>query len=334
MTRVLPATCRDLLDLQDGVISRSQALDAGVATMTVRSMLRTGCWQPLHRGVYATYPGTPRRESLLWAALLRAGPGAVLSHLTAAELDHLLPLGIQLGGRLNGQAQVIHVSIGRDQHVSPIAGVVLHRREALSQLRHPVAQPPRTRIEETALDLAAGARTLDDAMAWLARACGNRLTTPARLGAALAARSRVRWRRELAGALADVSSGAHSVLELRYLRDVERPHGLPPGRRQAKAAHGSRTAYRDVLYEEFGVAVETDGAVAHPAGARWRDRERDNAAAVDGILTLRYGWAAITERPCWVAGEVAAVLRSRGWAGTVRRCGPECQAAGSWTTVS
>ena len=197
---------------------------------------------------------------------------------------------------------------------------MLHRRANLGRLRHPAAQPPRTRIEETALDLALGARTLDDGMAWLARACGSRLTTPARLEAALTDRRRVRWRRELAAALADVGAGAHSLLELRYLRDAERPHGLPTGQRQARARQGSRNAYRDVLYEQFGVAVETDGAVAHPLEARRRDQERDNAAAAGGLVTLRYGWAAITQRPCWVAAEVAAVLRSRGWSGAVRPC--------------
>ncbi len=323
MTRVLPVACGDVLDLQDGVITRAQALEAGMGPIAVRSMLRAGRWQPLHRGVYATYPGQLRRSSAMWAALLRAGPDAVLSHLTAAELDHLVPPDGQ------GASAAIHVSVPRGQHVSPIAGVVLHRRASVARLQHPAAWPPRTRIEETALDLALGARTLDDAMAWLARACGNRLTTQARLEAALAARYRARWRRELAAALADVGAGAHSLLELRYLRDVERPHGLPAGQRQARARQGSRNAYRDVLYEQFGVAVETDGAVAHPPEARWRDRERDNASAVGGVVTLRYGWAAITQRPCWVAAQVGDVLRSRGWPGSVRPCGPGCLAVGA-----
>ena len=138
---------------------------------------------------------------------------------------------------------------------------------------------------------------------------------------------RARWRRELAAALADVGTGAHSLLELRYLRDVERPHGLPAGQRQARARQGSRNAYRDVLYEPFGVAVETDGAVAHPLEARWRDQTRDNAAAAGGIVTLRYGWAAITQHPCWVAVEVAAALRRRGWPGPLRPCRPGCPTA-------
>jgi hypothetical protein len=57
-----------------------------------------------------------------------------------------------------------------------------------------------------------------------------------------------------------------------------------------------------------------------------RDNRRDNAAAADGIFTLRYGWADVTERPCETAREVAAVLGQRGWPGPLRRCGPGCRA--------
>jgi hypothetical protein len=70
--------------------------------------------------------------------------------------------------------------------------------------------------------------------------------------------------------------------------------------------------------------VETDGAVAHPPAAHWRDRHRDNAAATDGIITLRYSWADVTERPCQTAAQVAAVLQHRGWRGTPHPCGPSC----------
>jgi hypothetical protein len=59
----------------------------------------------------------------------------------------------------------------------------------------------------------------------------------------------------------------HSALEHRYLRDVERPHRLPRGVRQAPArnADGGRTEYRDVLYEAYLVAVELDGRRPTPA---------------------------------------------------------------------
>ena len=119
----------------------------------------------------------------------------------------------------------------------------------------------------------------------------------------------------------------HSGLELRCRRDVERPHDLPPAIRQARAVTGRRVQYRDILYREFGVAVETDGRAAHPASAGRGDTARDNAAAAPGLVTRRYGWADVKRRPGEVAAQVAAVLRQRGWRGSPRPCGARCPVA-------
>jgi very-short-patch-repair endonuclease len=109
----------------------------------------------------------------------------------------------------------------------------------------------------------------------------------------------------------------------RYVR-IGRAHGLPRASRQARLRRGGRTIYRDNLYQEYAVAVELDGRAAHPAESRWRDMRRDNAGLADGVVTLRYGYADVTERPCQIAAEVSQVLRSRGWAGRPHRCGPRC----------
>lgn len=71
-------------------------------------------------------------------------------------------------------------------------------------------------------------------------------------------------------------------------------------------------------YDAFGTIVELDGRL-HILG-RFRDMERDNATLLEGDLTLRYGWPDITERPCQVAWQVAALLTTRGWAGAPTRC--------------
>jgi hypothetical protein len=139
----------------------------------------------------------------------------------------------------------------------------------------------------------------------------------------------MRWRAELTHALGEVGSGIHSALEWRYVRRVEVPHGLPTGERQARSRAGNRTRYMDNHYREFSVVVEVDGQAAHPTEARWRDIHRDNASAAVGIITLRYNWADIADNPCWVAGEIAAVLRRGGWTGHIRACGPACKALAS-----
>src|SRR6516162_6123701 len=69
---------------------------------------------------------------------------------------------------------------------------------------------------------------------------------------------------------------------------------------------GTGNRYLDNLYEEFGVGVELDGTAAHPADEQWRDKRRDNANAIGGIITLRFGFADLGDRRCETAANVAA----------------------------
>jgi len=319
MTRDLPDAVRDLLGRHAGVLTRPEALRAGLTPKQLAVPLDSGQWQRLHTGVYAAFSGQPGRTSLLWAALLRAGPPAALSHHTAAELD----------GLVSDQARLIHVMVPSGHQVTPLTGVVLHYSGRLAEARHPARTPPRTRVEETVLDLAGAAVSLDDALGWVLRACGSRRTTPDRLAAALARRSRVRWRAELSATLGLAAAGVHSPLEYRYVHRVERPHGLPTGRRQKLVVRAGQRQYQDVTYQDYGLVVELDGQAAHPAEARWRDARRDNATTAVGRGTLRYGWADVTERPCFVAAQVGDALAARGWAGAPRRCGRSCGLPGA-----
>src|SRR6476646_10775782 len=90
MPTELPPQARDLLAAQGDLIARSQGAGSGIASHTMRNRVASGRWQRLQRGVYATFSGNTTRETVLWAALLRAGPGAVLSHQTAAERHGLI----------------------------------------------------------------------------------------------------------------------------------------------------------------------------------------------------------------------------------------------------
>jgi very-short-patch-repair endonuclease len=311
---ILPDDCRDLVTRQCGIITRRQAVSHGLAEMSVDNQLRVARWQQLYRGVYATFTGPVPRQAKLTAAVLRAGPDAALSHHTAAELARLA----------DEPSALIHITVPTGSHPEAIPGVVIHRSTQITAARHPVLLPSRTRVEETTLDLVTVAAGFDDAYGWLCRATGRRLTTAGRLTAAVTARSRMRWRSEILDALKEIDEGVQSNLERRYVRDVERAHKLPTARRQARIAGRARSQYLDDIYEEFSVAVELDGRAAHPVERRWADIHRDNFCARSGIVTLRYNWADVTSRACWVAAELSEVLRSRGWRGSPRRCGPSC----------
>jgi very-short-patch-repair endonuclease len=314
MTANLPKSCCQLIKLQQGVIARWQAPSVDLKTTTINSLLRTGRWQPLQRGVYGTFSGKPGREAELWAAVLRVGPQAVLSHQSAAELE----------GLTSARSAVIHVTVSGSARVDPIPGIHIHRSERLAAARHPTRNPPRTRIEETVLDLTQTAKDIDGAFAWLCQGCGSRLTTSDLLLAALHERPKVRWRGILLSALDDITDGAHSVLEIRYVRDVERPHGLPRARRQARLTRSTGRIYLDNLVDRYRTCIELDGKAAHPVADRWRDIARDNASHADGLITLRYGWSAVAQHPCQTAAQIATVLTQRGWTGQATSCSRSC----------
>jgi len=244
----------------------------------------------------------------------------VLSHETAAEVH----------GLSDKPSARIHVTVPAERRPDrrrKIRGVVIHRSRRLVPEWQPPWQLPRTTVEDTILDLVEAARTFDDAYGWISRGVGRRLTSSRSLGTALAARSRIRWRAWITAALQDAADGAHSPLERNYVHGVERAHGLPTARRQAKIRHGSGTRYLDNLYEEYCLCVELDGLAAHPAEGRWTDTHRDNINLTLGTETLRYGWPDVTEHRCRTAAEIATVLRRLGWQGMLRACGPACHAA-------
>jgi hypothetical protein len=319
MTLEIPAGCRELLARQDGIIGRSQALEFGLSPDSMRNRVRAAGWQRIQRGVYATFSGEMMREAQLWAALLRAGPAAVLSHQTAAELY----------GLLKQPSASIHLTVPATVNParhSKIPGVTVHRSRILERTRHPVLLPPRTRIEDTVLDLIEEMDEPADRYELICRAIGGQLTTAARLRLALKKRTRFRDRREAEAALADAAQGALSNLERWYLRGVERRHKLPVATRQARIKVGGRSIYLDNLYEEYLVCAELDGSAAHPADEQWADKRRDRRnLAVEKIVTMRFGYLDLCtqEAQCRTAGEVVGVLRDRG-----PRVGTACRLAG------
>jgi very-short-patch-repair endonuclease len=280
----------------------------------MQDLVRSGRWQRLHFGVYGAFTGEPPRPAVLWAAALRTGPRAILSHETAAELDDLI----------DRRSQLIHITVPDPQHWRAMPGLVVHRSTRSIGIKQQRGLPPQTMTEETVLDLVQDMASFDDVISLLARACQGRLTTPFLLDDTLSTRAKMRWRTQIRQALRDVEEGVHSSLEYRYRHDVERAHGLPRPDRQAEAVQRGARIFRDIYYRAYRLAVELDGTACHPDEQRWQDKRRDNAAAADGIFTLRYGWADVTERPCQTAREIATVLANGGWRGPLRRCGPAC----------
>lgn len=301
-----------LLDAQAGVITYKQAVEHGYSVRQIEHRLESGKWRRMHRGIYATFTGRWSRQARLWEAVLWAGKGAMLSFDTAAELQ----------GLTDKQRWTIHVTVpsSRRPTGSSPRGVVVHRS---SQSRCEGVIPwqlPRTRIEDTVLDLAAAADTADDAYTWVSRAVANDKTSADSLRDALKRRKRFPGREWLSDALADAADGAHYLLELRYARDVERAHGLPEGIRQVRRVIDGKKHRKDTLYEEYRICVELDGITYH-RDRQHQDRHRDNInLAVDDIRTFRFDIVDVTVGTCESAALVAAGLRGQGWEGNPHRC--------------
>jgi putative AbiEi antitoxin of type IV toxin-antitoxin system len=313
----IPLALQVLAIRQAGVLSSSQVIGAGMSRNALKSKVNHGKWRRIYPGVYATFTGDMSRTARLWAIALYGGPGARLSHETAAELLRLT----------DKRCSLVHLTIPAGRKVRPPRGVVIHRSTRTSRPWQPVGLPPHTFIEETIIDLVQGAANLDDVIALIAGAFGRRLTSEPHLRRAAAERKKLRWRRELDEIISMAAGGAHSVLEYRHDRDVQRAHGLPEPVKQARFRKPDGTnGFRDRYYPQYGgLVIELDGKRFHADEQRDRDQARDNQAAVTGS-TLRYGWTDVTRGACETARQQADALRHRGWTGELKPCSPACRA--------
>jgi very-short-patch-repair endonuclease len=282
---------------QWGVVARGQLLDAGLSPKLVDGRLRSGRLIPLHRGVYAVGHARLRREGHWLAAVLAAGPGAVLSHRDAAGLHDLRPAG---------HARIDVSATGRPR---PTERIAVHRTRVLdAEDVTTVRGIPTTTVARTLVDLA-GVVPRDH----LARAVKEAERRDLLVAQVEAAMARTRGRRgaghrALREAIQEHEalglSGSDSVLEDALLRLV-RDAGLP------RPAVNSRVeGFRlDAVWRAQRVAVELDGWAWHGTrDAFERDRERDAILAVAGWRVVRFTHRQVTQRP----DRVAQTLRRLG----------------------
>src|SRR6478609_11566039 len=84
-----------LAEVQCGVVSRRQLLEAGVTRETLRWRVGRD-WRLLLPGVYALQTGLPSQHQRLVAAQLAAGEGSWLAGTTAAALHGLRSCAVAL----------------------------------------------------------------------------------------------------------------------------------------------------------------------------------------------------------------------------------------------
>lgn len=306
-----------LLRRQAGVVSRRQVLAAGGSPALIERRLRRREWVRLHTGIFVDHTGRPSRSQREWAALLRH-PGSVLAGRSSLRADGF--------GSEPARGDPVELAVPHGRHLRRQPGLRVWQLRDFGRAARTSASPPRLRVENAALMVASAARSEDAAVAVLADVVRAGATTPARLSAVLEEQLRLPRRSLLLEVLTDVAAGAESPLEMRYLRDVERAHGLLRGHRQVREIvqlvrdEPLRRVVRDVRYAAHAALVELDGDLWHGAALdRWADLTRDLEAAVNGDATLRAGWQQVLD-PCRLALVVGGVLRARGWSGAPHPC--------------
>lgn len=316
--RPVPDTLQRLAASQEGVVTFEQAAAHGLTATVLNRLCSDEHWQRLGRGVFLTTPGEPTWAALAWAGVLVAGDRARLGPAASAYLWQLAAMA----------PPVVDVLVPYPASCTVRGPWTFHREQPGQRSARTVGAPARLTAVDTVLDVAAGG-TPGEVVDLVTRAVGQRLVTTGVLAAGLAQRTRHPRRTLLVKLLADVEEGVESPLELDYLRAVERAHGLPHGQRQR---HRGGLRYRtDVGYDAYALLVELDGRLGHEGAGRFRDLWRDNEFALRSVLTLRYGWYDVVDRPCLVARQVAAVLQARGWPGPLTTC-RHCRRlpVGSW----
>jgi hypothetical protein len=133
---------RALAERQHGVVARRQLLELGVGPRAVQRRCEGGLLIPIFQGVVALGHQRIGLRGEWMAAVLACGPGAVLSHASAAQL-----WGVR-GSR--GPIEVLRRS-GGGRH----PGLRLHQTRALRPEEITAeAGIPVTSIERTAIDMA------------------------------------------------------------------------------------------------------------------------------------------------------------------------------------
>jgi hypothetical protein len=289
-----------LVRRQHGVVARRQLLNLGLTAKAIRHRVHIGRLHPLMTGVYAVGRPHISREGKWMAAVLACGPGAMLSHRSAAALW-------RFGEETPG---VVDVSIGRHSFLRR-PGIRVHDRAGFwdrdigSRLGIPVTEPVRTFLD---LATVSGPKTVERAI----NEADKRDVIDA-----------YALRRAL-----DDYPGQPGVRLLRHVLDKHtfrlsddelerlfRPIAASAGLPVPLTKHVVNEFEVDFFWPDLGLVVETDGWRYHRTpSAQTRDALRFQTHTAAGLTPLRFSHWQVKYEPAHVQrilAKTAANLSAR-----------------------
>jgi Transcriptional regulator, AbiEi antitoxin/Protein of unknown function (DUF559) len=251
------------------MVARAQLINAGVGPDTIDRWIKAGRLIRVHRGVYAVGHVPPSPHARAMAAVLACGPGAALSHRSAAQLWGLI--------RHHGPIDVTAPTYRRHK------GIALHRShlepgDVTTHYGIPTTSPARTLSDlAEVLDAASLTRAVNDARV-------RRLTS---LDAIAAQLRPGRSTKVLASIVERPTGPTRSVFEDAFLTFCDR-HALPRPEVNATVA-----GYEvDMLWRPQRLIAELDGRAFH--GDFERDRDKDADLLTAGHRVVRVTWRRLT----------------------------------------
>lgn len=294
-----------------GVFTRAVAASHGMTAHQFRTGRSRGLWQR-YRGVWQLAGSVDSQDARIWAGLMRAGTGAVVTGPTALSL-HGLDTDFDTYRKTAHHPKNIYLSAPTNSHMR-IPGIVTLRETGIRVVSETVelrGVPLSTR-ERAVIDTI---RVLGWHPAKVAvfRCVQVGWITPATIGDSVAMFRGCRGAVSLTQAAVALSTGAHSEAE-RLTHRILRNAGLGDfAANHAVFDDRGLIGYVDIAFVDSRVAVEIDGLAWHSDSTRFqRDRSRQNRLANAGWEVRRFTWDDITNRPAQMIETIReAIRRSR-----------------------
>jgi len=291
-----------------GIVTTAELTAAGFSDARIATLTRRGDLYQVRRGVYAN--GRRAREILpiadgkqllqLGAAIAVAGPGAVVSHESAAYLYSIDLLSTP-------DVATLTCSPGRgwtDRSAVRFHAMTLPAEHVTTMIRMPVTTPARTVVDlARTVSFRAGVVTADSALR-------KKLVTKTELTAVLATCARWPGARRAAAVIDFADARAESPLES-IARITFKDCGLPPPELQVWLGGTDEPVGRvDFYWKQYRTIAEVDGAIkyADPDRARAQLR-RDSELRDDGFEVVHFTWQQITQTPEHMALSIRKAFR-------------------------
>jgi hypothetical protein len=282
------------------LITLEQLRGAGLSESAVRKRCDAGRLHRVHQRVYAVGHALLTRKGEFMAAVLACGPGAVLSHRSAAEL----------WGLREDRRGSIDVTASRRRGRAP-AGIAAHRDGTVRLVDRTVVHGiPCTTVARTLLDFAGVVPVWELRRAVTEAEVLRVLDKSAVRGLIKRSRGRrgVARLRLLLEEIDPATKWTRSEMERCFLR-MCRQADLPRPEVNVSLDVGNGHLKPDFLWRQAGFILEADSRRYHDTDSAFlNDRRREQRLQLSGWRVSRCTWAQIEHEPRVLAETIRGLL--------------------------